>query len=66
MFGHDNGVIDDDADGEDECEQGDGVDREIEHQHDCEGANPRNGKAGGHPQREADLKEQGQRDDDEQ
>ena len=38
VFGHDDGVVDDDADGEHEHEQGDRVERDAEQQHDRQGA----------------------------
>ena len=62
VLGDDDGVVDHDADGQDEREQGDRVDREVERQHDGQRSDARHAEAHGDPQGEPDLQEEAERD----
>jgi len=62
MFGDDDRIVHDDSDGEHEREERDSVDRDVEHHHGGERADPRNAKADGYPEGQPDLQEKAQRD----
>ena len=62
MLGHDNGVVYDDADSQHEREQGNGINRQIEQQHDGQRADPRSNESDDDPQGKPYFEKQRQRD----
>ena len=62
MLGHDNGVVYDDADSQHEREQGNGINRQVEQQHDGQRANPRSNESDDDPQGKPYFEKQRQRD----
>ena len=66
MFGHDDGVVYDDADAEHENEQRDRVYGEVEQQHDRQRANERHDEPDRDPDRQPEREKQGERQENQQ
>ena len=62
---HDDRIVDDDPESEDEAHEREHVDGQAQEVHHEEGARERDGQAHGHPQREPDLQKQREGDEDE-